>query len=279
VVDRTGEIYYGIESSGKIYSISYAEAGLSVFDPHQPWNPGETPSSNPRAIAYLQQDQNRPIAGIHKGPMDRLYIGTQPGYGLLGGAISVFDPASERIEIHRNMIPDEEITALAADDRYVYATADPQGGLGSAPTARGSHFLAWDPRTNSIVFDQTYEDGEPIRSIAVARGHAYFVRKDTIMDYDATRKTLSILLHLEGVKSVPAESLRTAGDGSVFGIFNHTLARFYPSSHTIEFYGETAGKAIRGLTIGADGTVYFGSYTDMGIFHPKSPSPPLSFGQ
>lgn len=281
VVDRTGEIYYSIDVDGKIYSIAYAEAGLSIFDPHRPWQPGEKPSSNPRAIAYLigSKLQNRPVAGIHRGPMGLLYIGTQLDYGLLGGAISVFDPRSEHIDVYSKLIPEEEITALAADDRYVYAASDPQGGGGSAPTAKGSHFFVWDPQSKSIVFDHTFADDQQILSIAVVGGHAYFFKNDSIMDYDAARKTLSVLLHLGSGKAVPSESMRAARDGSVFGLFGNTVGRLYPSSHTIEYYDATKGKATQGLTIGLDGTVYFGSYTDMGMLHPKSPSPPLHSGQ
>src|SRR6185312_5629257 len=90
VIDRTGEIYYGIPYKGKIYTISYAEAGLAVFDASKPWNPGENPSSNPRTILYIPKDQYRPVGGIHLGPGGKMYIGTQPDYGLVGGALSVF---------------------------------------------------------------------------------------------------------------------------------------------------------------------------------------------
>jgi len=154
VVDRTGEIYYSAELDGKIYSATYAEGGLSVFDPHKPWSPREKADSNPRAIVYLNdmQDQNRPLAGIHRGPMGLLYVGTEPGYGLLGGAISVLDPKTDHIDIYRNVISEEKITALAADDHYVYARSAPEGGTGSVSTAKGVHFFVWDPRSKNVCF-------------------------------------------------------------------------------------------------------------------------------
>ena len=41
---------------------------------------------------------------------------------------------------------------------------------------------------------------------------------------------------------------------------------------------DAAGQASSGLTLGIDGTVYFGSFTDLGIYHPESPSPLAAYG-
>lgn len=278
VVDRTGEIYYGTPYAGKIYSISYAEAALSVFDPHKDWNPGEKVGSNPRTILFMGDNQYRAIGGIHLGPGNNLYIGTQPDYGLLGGALSIFDPTTEKIEILRNIIPDEEIGAIATGPRYVYCEADPGGGMGSTPKASHVHFFVWDPQQHRIVFDRTFPKDDGFNSIAVVHGHAYFVAGDTIMDYDANHSTLSPLLHLDPTKAVPPESLKAAADGTIFGIFGDELGRLIPAKHALHLFSETAGHATSGLAIGTDGAVYFGSYADLGIYHPASPSAPAAFG-
>ncbi len=279
VVDRTGEIYYGIPYHRKIYAISYAEAGLEMFDPSKPWDPGEKVSSNPRIILYIPKDQYRPEGGIHLGPGGKMYIGTQPDYGLVGGALSVFDPATEKLEVHRNIIPNEQIAAVGADPRYVYCGADSEGGEGSEPVARKAHFFVWDPQLRKIVFDHTFSDSGGIGAIAAVRGHAYFVRGDQLMDYDSATRTLKPDYHFDRPRPVPSESLKAAQDGTLFGILGDELARFDPSTGKMEFFPETAGHATSGLAIGADGTVYFGSNTDMWIYRPKSPSPPAAFGQ
>lgn len=278
VVDRTGEIYYGIPYEGKIYNISYAEGILSVFDPRRPWDPGLDSKSNPRTILFLGDDQYRPMGGIHLGPGHRMYIGTQPDYGLLGGALSIFDPASGSIETLRNIIPGEEISAIATDDRYVYCEADPAGGMGSVPTAAQVHFFVWDPASRHIVFDHGLPKEDGFSSIATVNGHAYFVSGGTVMDYDSARHTLSSLLKLDHPTTVPPESLKAAKDGTIFGIFGDQLGRFQPAAHGLELYPDTAGRATSGLAIGVDGSIYFGSYTDVGIYQPQSPSGPAAFG-
>lgn len=278
VVDRTGEIYYGIPYDGKIYNISYAEGILSVFDPRQQWNPGLGAASNPRTVLFLGDDQYRPVGGIHLGPGNKMYIGTQPDYGLLGGALSIFDPATNSVETLRNIIPGEEISAIAADHRYVYCEADPSGGMGANPAAMHVHFFVWDPASHRIVFDRGLPNHPEFDAIATVHGHAYFVTGKDVMDYDSARGTLSTLLHLDHPLTVPPESLKAAKDGSIFGIFGDRLGRILPATHKLELYPETAGRATSGLAIGVDGAVYFGSYTDVGIYHPRSPSAPAAFG-
>jgi streptogramin lyase len=279
VIDRTGEIYYGIPYDEKLYTISYAEAGLAVFDPAKPWNAGETPSSNPRAILYIPEDQYRPVGGIHLGPGGKMYIGTQPDYGLLGGALSVFDPKTEKLEVHRDLIPKEQISAVSADDRYVYCGADPAGGGGSKPVARQAHFFVWDPQTQKIIFDRAFPTTTGLGAIAVVRKHAYFVTGDQLMDYDSKERTLKAIYHFDPPRQVPLESLKAAQDGTLWGILGDELAHIDPAAQKVEFFPETKGRATSGLAIGADGTIYFGSDTNIWIYHPKSPSPPAAFGQ
>ncbi|MGH9407107.1 MAG: hypothetical protein ACRD3D_14890 [Terriglobia bacterium] len=279
VIDQGGEIYYGIPYHRKIYTISYVEATLAVFDPSRPWNQGDDPDANPRAILRIPQQQYRPVGGIHAGPGGRLYIGTQPDYGLLGGALSVFDPITEKLGVYRNIIPNEEIGAVATDDRYVYCGADVEGGGGSKPVAHRAHFFVWDPARHTIVFNQALPTPGGIRALAAANGHAYFVINGQLMDYDRTTRTLAPIYKFEKDRPVPLESLQAAHDGTIWGILGGELAHIDPSARKVKFFFNTAGRATTGLTIGGDGTIYFGCRTDVWIYHPKHPSPPVSFGE
>ncbi|MGH9449860.1 MAG: hypothetical protein ACRD11_04885 [Terriglobia bacterium] len=279
VIDQSGEIYYGIPYRGKIYTISYVEATLAVFDPSRLWNQGDDPESNPRTILRIPQQQYRPVGGIHVGPGGKFYIGTQPDYGLLGGALSVFDPVTEKLDVYRNIIPDEEIGAVAADDRYVYCSADIAGGGGSKPAAHQAHFFVWDPVARKIVFDQALPTPGGLGAIAAVNGHAYFVLGSQLMDYNRTTRTLAAIYKFGKDRPVPLESLQAARDGTLWGILGRELAHINPTARKVTFYPPTAEKATSGLAIGADGTIYFGSRTDVWIYHPPHPSPPVSFSE
>lgn len=279
VINFGGEIYYAVDDQNKLYAISYIRATLSVFDASKPWDQGEGPDSNPRQILSIPQDQWRPVGGIHLGPGRMMYIGTQPNYGMLGGALSVFDPATEKLKVYRNIVPNEEISAVATDAKYVYCGADPEGGGGSKPTATNSHFLVWDPDTGKMVFDRALETREVLGAIAAVNDHAYFVVNNQLMDYDSHARSLKAIYRFDSPESIPLESLQAAKDGTLWGILGEELAHIFPARAEVQFFPATAGKATSGLTIGADGTIYFGSGTGVWILHPTSPSAPASFGQ
>lgn len=279
VIDGGGEIYYAIPYRGELYSISYIEATLAVFDPEKSWDQGNQPDSNPRRILSVPQEQYRPVGGIHLGPDGKMYIGTQPDYGMLGGALSVFDPKTEKIQVYRNLVPDEEISAVGVGDHYVYCGADVKGGGGSMPVAKKSHFFVWNPAKKKIIFDQPLPTKEGLGGIAAVRGHAYFVMGSQLMDYDSSHHTLKAIYRFDRPRPVPLEGLKAAKDGTLWGILGHELVHIDPMARKVEFFPQTAGKATSGLTIGADGAIYFGSHADMWIYHPKSPSPPVNFAQ
>lgn len=279
VVDVGGEIYYGVPLDGQLYTISYIEGTLAVFNPKRAWNQGSDADSNPRTIMHMPEQQYRPVGGIHTGPGGKLYIGTQPDYGLLGGALSVFDPKTGKIEVHRNLVQDEEISAVATDDRLVYAESDRGGGGGSKPTATGVHFLAWNPATKKIVFDHVFPDAGIFEAIAAVGGHAYFITMGHLWDYDRASDTLTAVLDFKGNPRVPLESLQAAADGTLWAILDKSLVHLMPKEKKYEVIADTEGHASSGLTIGKDGTIFFGSTLDMWMYRPEKPSPPLSYGQ
>ncbi|MES2390310.1 MAG: hypothetical protein V4555_01615 [Acidobacteriota bacterium] len=279
VIDVGGEIYYGVPFEGKIYTISYIEGTLAVFDPSRPWKQGSDYDSNPRMILHMPGQQYRPNGGIHSGPGDKLYIGTQPNYGVTGGALSVFDPHTEKITVYRNLIPDEEISAVATDRHLVYGQSDKFGGGGSKPVATGVHFFVWNPERKKLVFDQVFPDSALFRAITVVNGHAYFVTQDKLWDYDSATNRLSSLFEIAGSPGIPIESLQGAADGTLWAIHAKSLVHLMPSQKRYEVIQGTAGQATSGLTIGRDGTIFFGGGTDLWMYRPEHPTPPVSFGQ
>ncbi|MDR3724636.1 MAG: hypothetical protein P4K83_09140 [Terracidiphilus sp.] len=290
VIDQSGEIYYGVPFKNKLYTISYVEATLAVFDPALPWNQGGKPASNPRTILRIPDAQHRPVGGIHTGPDNKLYIGTQPNYGLLGGALSVFDPGTEKLEVYRNIVPDQEINAIATDDRYVYCAADPDGGGGSRAKTSKSHFFVWDPESKKIIFDQAFANANIVGAIATVHGHAYFVEDGALMDYNRADNTLTPIdsftntstggtFTLDKKWEVPLESMQAAQDGTLWSIVGGRLIHFAPAMRTVELFPVTVGHASLGLTIGKDGTIFFGSNTDVWSYRPIRPIPPNNFGQ
>jgi streptogramin lyase len=273
VVEFSGEIYYAIPYRGKLYTISYIKAILAVYDPARPWNQGTGKDSNPRTILHIPDSQYRPVGGIHLGPGGKMYIGTQPNYGMLGGALSVFDPETESVEVHRHIIPDQQITAVATDAKWVYAASSPGGGGGAKAKGRTGHFFVWDPAAKKIVYDLELEPGRGISAMTSVNGCVYFLMGRAFSEYNHATGKLRTVVELEKPARIPNQSLRACQDGTLWAILSGQLARIDPRENRIDFLKETAGHAQDGLTVGADGTIYFGAGTDMWIHKPERPSP------
>nr|MDO8114897.1 hypothetical protein [Candidatus Sigynarchaeota archaeon] len=149
----SGEFYSFLDFNGKLYMASYTYAILSVYDPAQPWNPGTSNTSNPRKIGPVGDEQYRPPALV-AGSDGRVYIGSIPTYGKLGGALTAYDPVSDTFDVHRNIIPNQSVVSLtpSIDGSIIYGGSSIYGGY-DLPGGPEAHFFAWNTTTNSTVLD------------------------------------------------------------------------------------------------------------------------------
>ncbi|ALS29910.1 quinonprotein alcohol dehydrogenase-like domain-containing protein [Paenibacillus sp. 32O-W] len=136
----------GIGSLGDtVYFGVYPKAQILAYDT-------TTPLSTTAAPAHLfdvGEAQDRPF--VVTAGAGKLYIGTIPGYGELGGAITVYDPdasASEGrpvYEVFRNVVENQSISGLLYANGLIYGSTTVHGGLGSVPAADKAKLFVWDP--------------------------------------------------------------------------------------------------------------------------------------
>ncbi|MCX8107929.1 MAG: hypothetical protein N3G20_03910, partial [Verrucomicrobiae bacterium] len=111
-----GEIYSMVECANKLYLCAYPGAYLSVYDPSKPFGFGTNSTDNPRGFGYLGDGHLRPRAMVVGN--DKLYIGSLPPYGELGGALAVFDLAAEKVvENYRHLVTNQSVVSLAWDEK------------------------------------------------------------------------------------------------------------------------------------------------------------------
>src|SRR5205085_2039793 len=98
----TGEVMCAVGLKGRGYLGIYVNAVLSEYDPKKPFRFG----ANPRELAALnpQYEQTRPEAAVTDG--HRVYIASSSAYGKLGGALSVIDPKTRRVDVYHQLLPD-----------------------------------------------------------------------------------------------------------------------------------------------------------------------------
>lgn len=127
--------------NGKMYWGTYGGAVIYRYDPAQPFELRK----NPGIVYDIGDDQDRPFA-FDSGE-GKLFIGTIPDYGHLGGALTVFDEAKNTWNTYRNLIQDQSIIGVAYHNGKVYGGSSVSGGLGINPTQTEAKMFEFDVAT------------------------------------------------------------------------------------------------------------------------------------
>ncbi|MFD2082668.1 Outer membrane protein assembly factor BamB, contains PQQ-like beta-propeller repeat [Actinopolymorpha cephalotaxi] len=139
--------------------------------------------------------QIRPIeAKEHDG---KIWFGTEPDYGLRGGAIAVLDPATKAVDVTRNVVPDHTIASLAFLDDSVYAGTSTQGGTGTVPAPGDARLVRWDPATKAVVRSVSPVAGAgSVNALTVHNGHLYGLADGTLFEANPGTLAVTRSLHL-----------------------------------------------------------------------------------
>ncbi|WP_054955659.1 WD40 repeat domain-containing protein [Paenibacillus dakarensis] len=130
----------------KMYFGTYGGAVMYRHDPDLPLNYlNGSVEGNPNLAYDIQDNQDRPF--IMEAGDNKLFIGTFPGYGLLGGALTVLEEdvnGEVNASVHRNVVQDQSIVGVAYRDGKVYGGTSITGGFGSTPAASEAKWFVWD---------------------------------------------------------------------------------------------------------------------------------------
>ncbi|MBS4208178.1 hypothetical protein [Bacillus sp. FJAT-50079] len=124
--------------NNKAYYGTYVGAIMYSYDPLKPVDLNE----NPRFEYDIEDQQDRPFA-ITSGD-NQLFVGTVPDYGVLGGALAIYDASTDKWSQYRNIVQDQSIISLAYRDGKLYGGTSVWGGLGMDPKAKEAKIFVWD---------------------------------------------------------------------------------------------------------------------------------------
>jgi len=239
-VEFPGQIDNLTTLANKVYIGHYTKARFSVFDFDKPWAPGYDPDSNPKYIGRTRMEQDRVPNGT-VGPDGHIYFGTKPGYGKLGGSIVTIDPATDSLEVFRNVVKDQSIYALVSDgDRHLFGSTSIRGGLGSRPAVPSSKLFKWDVQTREMVWEQTIvPDTYEMWGLAwLDEGILIGSADSTLYTFDTT--TESVI----SKKTVIPETIKIlvpSTDGWVYGMTEERLFRVTPDLKEVEVLDINSG--------------------------------------
>lgn len=99
----------------------------------------------PDFLGKIGQGQDRPFAMISAA--DKVFVGTIPDYGELGGALTVLLPNGKggiETAVYRNVVEKQSIVGLAYRDGLLFGSTAIAGGLGIEPEAEAAKMFVWD---------------------------------------------------------------------------------------------------------------------------------------
>ncbi|WP_127587148.1 carbohydrate binding domain-containing protein [Paenibacillus koleovorans] len=181
-----GQAEHMISYNGKLYQGVYP--GARIYD----YNPA---TGVKNLLFELSADeQDRPF-GLAAGD-GKLFVGTVPGYGHLGGALTVYDIATGSRTTIRNIVNDQAVIALAYHNGYVYGGTSIWGGNGSTPTTSQAKFFRYNVATGAV---NTYtlpgvgsSEIQAITSVSLdSNGKILFWAEGYLMKYDPSTNTVT----------------------------------------------------------------------------------------
>ena len=256
-----GEVYSFAHLDGRLYLCAYPGSWLSIYDPKKPWNYGTKRENNPYGFGRIGDGHLRPRAMI-VGKDKRLYIGSLPPYGQLGGAMGVYDPAKNKIvENYRNLIPNQSIVALIQEETtgLIFGGSSIAGGGGAHTTEKDAHLFAWDPERKEKVIDIVPIPGRgSIISIAQAEGKVFAILSGpTLVVYDAA--TREIVHRADITLGSPREiSLSLWKDGLIYGLTDRCIFTVDPKTYKTKEFASPGRHRSCGWAI-TDTGIYCGS--------------------
>ncbi|WP_276347634.1 hypothetical protein [Daejeonella sp. JGW-45] len=132
-------MYFGIYPHGRLYR----------YDTAKPWS---TENNNPKMIAKIPE-QSRFFAGTALPEQNKVFFGSVPEYGLLGGSLVEYNVLTEKIETFNDVVPKLSIVSLVNSGGYVFGGTSVWGGLGVQPDKNEASLFVWDPVQKKKTFE------------------------------------------------------------------------------------------------------------------------------
>lgn len=251
-----GEAYSLATVDGKVYLASYPEARLSVYDPARPLHFGTGAGDNPRDLDRLDNIGYRPNALI-AAPDGRLWMGSGPDYGLVGGTLAWFDPRTGEKKSHRAIVPETSPASLLwlPELKQILVGLSIECGTGAKVKRLNGEFALWDPREDRLVWSGDFglENLADVCSLASAGGglvYALIGRGDHILSQGAPEIRPRLVLLDPAHRQVVADAwlpedfgplswhglfaLRADPGGRVYGATAHCVFRIKPGTCEVE---------------------------------------------
>jgi hypothetical protein len=272
-----GEIYSMGSFNGKLYFCAYPGARLWVYDPKQSFRPGQGEGANPKDLGPLGDQQDRPRAMI-AGPYGKVFIGSYPDYGQMGGAISVYVPQTDARRVYRHVVENQSIASLVDVPPFnlIVAGSSVRGGTGTRATEKEAKLILWDPQEEKKIFELApVPEAKTILSLVSTRDGRVYGVTDTekVFTFDIEKREVRKIFDL-GFKDPRETALQLGPEEKIYGLAKEAIFTIDPMTDQMSLLAKPPTPIDSGMTI-AGRKIYYGSGANFWEFEiPAEPFKP-----
>lgn len=249
----------------KVYYGTYVSAVMYAYDITK----DAVMNENPVKVFDIEH-QDRPFA-ITSGD-DKLFVGTVPDYGFLGGSLVTYDePSNEWKQFdHDVIVKNQSVIGLAYKDGLLFGSTTLWGGLGIDPSEEEAVIFIWDVKQEKVLqriklseLGLNIDDApKMIGSIefgpdgllwGIVDGTIFALNVSDINNITIEKQKMINPSMYNTSKWLPYE-LRWAPDGLIYTTLSRDLYAIDPE--TLQ-YTQIYDGFVNSMTLGIDGTIYF----------------------
>lgn len=257
--------------NGKAYFGTYGSAVIYSYDPSEPFNFIDNGTGNPSLAYDIGNDQDRPFV-LTSGD-NKLFVGTIPDYGKLGGALTIYDANStsdNKWTEYSNIVTDQSIVGLAYKDGMLYGGTSIYGGLGINPTQSEAKLFIWDVANGKKVSEISLnipglDKPQLIGSLSFGPdGNLYGIADGAIFVMDPSTHEIirsKVITNVDYSSSSTWRPyyIRWGADGMLYTTIGRNIVVFDPE--TLAY--DTLAGGVSLMTLGDDGNIYYASGSEL----------------
>lgn len=253
------KIFFGIYPRGRFY----------MYDTKKQWSVAE---SNPALIGEAEgQSRAFAVLKVNTATDQKIYFGTVPEYGKLGGALVTYNEKNTEFKVFDQPVAQQSVVSLVQDGAHVLAGTSISGGLGIKPNTKEAVLFGWDIASNKKLYELVPVAGATAITSLIKGpdSHIWGVADGTLFIFDVAKRVVISTHKLYDYPPFNSHIWRSAAmaihpSGMIYGTGNNNLFRIDPKTMVVSLLDKNASL----FAMDKDGNIYFRRAVELWKYKP-----------